>query len=81
MTCRDIAEFLMQYTDGELPWRQRAVFKLHLAFCAACRTYLRSYQLTVELARLAERPDDAPLPATVPDDLVQAILASRPRPA
>lgn len=79
MTCREIAEFLMQYADGELPWRQRAAFKLHLTVCPACRKYLKSYELTVELARLAKTTDDELVPASVPEELIRAILASRPR--
>lgn len=79
MTCREIAEFLMQYADGELPWRQRTAFKLHLALCPACREYLKSYELTVKLARLAATPDEEPVPASVPEELVRAILASRLR--
>ncbi|MCK6456399.1 MAG: zf-HC2 domain-containing protein [Phycisphaerae bacterium] len=78
MTCREIAQFLMQYTDGELPWRPRAMFNLHLTMCSACRRYLTSYELTVELARLSRTPDDEPVPASAPEELVRAILASRP---
>ena len=69
----------MQYADGELPSRQRAAFNQHLELCPACREYLSSYELTVKLARLAKTPDDEPVPASVPDALVRAILASRPR--
>jgi anti-sigma factor RsiW len=79
MTCREIAEFLLQYAAGELPSRQRAVFRRHLALCRACREYLKSYELTVNLARLAATPDDEPVPASIPDELVRAILASHPR--
>lgn len=78
MTCREIAEFLMQYTDGELPPGQRAAFKTHLSLCWECREYLQSYELTVRLARLAKSHDDEPVPASVPNELVRAILASRP---
>ncbi|MCG3127247.1 MAG: hypothetical protein CHACPFDD_02105 [Phycisphaerae bacterium] len=78
MTCREIAAFLTQYADGELPLWQRAAFNVHLAVCSECREYLKSYDLTVKLARLATTPDDTPVPANIPDELVRAILASRP---
>lgn len=79
MTCREIAEFLMQYADGELPSWQRTAFNLHLALCPACREYLKSYELTVRLTRLAATPSDEPAPASLPEELVRAILASRLR--
>lgn len=78
MTCREIAEFLMQYRDGELPWAQRAAFKLHLAFCRSCRAYLKTYDLTIQLARLSATPDEEAVPSDVPEELVKAIIASRP---
>ncbi|MCC6361642.1 MAG: zf-HC2 domain-containing protein, partial [Phycisphaerales bacterium] len=30
MTCKELAEFLMDYLDGELPAETRAVFDRHL---------------------------------------------------
>lgn len=81
LTCRDIAEFLMQYRDRELPWPRRAIFNLHLAFCRSCRAYMRSYDITVEIARLSMTPESNPAPADVPEELIRAILASRAKPS
>ena len=76
MTCREIADSSMQYTDGELPVWRRAAFQMHLAWCPACRNYLNSYRTTVALTRLSASRDEVEVPA-VADELVQAILTSR----
>lgn len=77
MTCRELAEFLMAYLDGELPDAQRAVFEQHLAGCPECRLYLDSYRTTIALGRDALQTPEADRAAPPPADLVTAILASR----
>ena len=79
MTCREIADFLMQYIDGELPWPQRTAFKMHLALCPSCRAYLKSYELTVRLARSSNSAPVTSSSESMPDELVQLILESRSR--
>ena len=75
LTCRDIADFLLAYLDGELPPEPRVAFEAHLGECDVCVRYLRDYQETVRLSRAALRePDDA---EGAPPQLVRAILASR----
>jgi anti-sigma factor RsiW len=77
MTCRALVDFLSAYLDGALTPGERLRFDAHLAACPECRAYLRTYEATVKLARDAfDRPDD-PVPADVPEELVQAILAAR----
>lgn len=77
MTCQTFAEFLLEYLDGTLSWQQRTAFVLHLAICPDCRRYLHSYEQTVRLARsLGEETPDLQT-HDLPEDLVQAILASR----
>ena len=77
MTCREIADFLMQYLDGELPRKQRATFESQLANCPACRMYLESYERTATLARSSKSPADDSITESVPDELVRLILESR----
>ena len=77
MTCREFAEFMSDYLSGELPSDIRARFDDHLARCANCRSYLTSFQESVELGTHAYDNDGAELPAEVPEDLVRAILAAR----
>ena len=77
MTCREFAEFIAQYLASELPSAQQEAFDRHLSLCTNCARYLEQYRRTMELSRLAFDKDEAPLPADVPEDLVQAILRAR----
>jgi len=73
MDCRDLAEFLLGYLDGELTEAQRAEFEAHLEICPSCIDYIESYERTIRLGRECEREPPAPMP----EDLVRAILAAR----
>jgi anti-sigma factor RsiW len=77
VTCREFAEFIADYLSGELPAETRAQFERHLVVCPNCAVYLSNYRDTIALGRRAFADEDARLPDDVPDDLVQAILASR----
>lgn len=76
MTCREVADFLMEYEEGALPAAQRAAFEAHLHICRSCVNYLGSYRTTLALETEAAA-DEIAAPPLVPDDLVRAILASR----
>src|SRR5262249_41125626 len=78
LTCRELADFLGDYFAGELGRAERATFERHLTDCRDCTAYLRSYEATIQLARAAHT--DEPVPASVPDGLVRAILRARKRP-
>ena len=75
MTCQDVADFLVDYVDGELPAPVRQQFEAHLGVCPACVTYLRQYRDTIRL--VAGVSDD--MLAEMPEDLVRAIVRSKPR--
>ena len=77
MTCREFADFIMDYLSGELSSQSRAQFDHHLSLCTNCRKYLASYEETVKLGKRAFDDDAAALPADVPEDLVKAILEAR----
>jgi anti-sigma factor RsiW len=78
LTCAEVAEFLMAYIDGELPADRRAEFDRHLRVCPSCVAYLKNYVTTTNLGRGAfDRGADEPAP--VPEALLRAILAARPR--
>ena len=77
MTCRDFADFMMDYLSGELSSDSRAEFEYHLSLCVNCRRYLDSYQESVKLGKRAFDDDDGALPVEVPEELVNAILAAR----
>lgn len=75
MTCREFIEFLLDYVQGNLPPEAQARFDEHLTICPDCVNYLASYRTTADLERLASAEEN--LPAGVPEELIQAILAAR----
>lgn len=77
VTCREFIEFLMDYLDGRLPEERRRIFDQHLSLCASCVNYLRSYQETVRMGRAVLTQSDEAVPGSVPEGLVEAILAAR----
>ena len=79
MTCREFADFIMDYTSGELPDDVRALFERHLSRCANCHTYLTEYKATVAAGMEAFADENAAVPDDVPEDLIRAILAARQR--
>ena len=79
MTCREFADFMIDYLSGELSTESRTAFEYHLSVCSNCRRYLASYQETVKLGKRAFEDEDANVPSQVPEELVKAILAARPR--
>jgi len=79
LTCREIADFLMAYEDGELAPAERSQFDAHLAVCPDCVAYLASYRKTVALGRRAFADLDAAAANEVPAELVEAVLAARRR--
>jgi anti-sigma factor RsiW len=79
VTCREFADFIADYFSNELAAEIRARFDRHLQLCPNCRRYLRSYQESVTLAKATFSTDQSPVPADVPEQLVQAILDARRR--
>lgn len=77
MTCRELADFLMDYLNEDLPSEVRQSFDRHLTLCPNCVAYVRTYRTTIELGRRAFADVDAEAGAEVPPELVQAILAAR----
>jgi anti-sigma factor RsiW len=77
VTCREFVEFLAHYLAGELPPASLAEFELHLTDCPDCALYLKSYEATVRLGKEAFADLEAPVPAEVPEELIEGILAAR----
>ena len=79
MTCREVADFLLDYTTGELAGSERATFERHMSVCPNCREYLALYIAAIDLGRGAFADEHASAAAAgVPEDLVAAIMAARP---
>jgi anti-sigma factor RsiW len=77
ITCREIEDFILDYLDGALPWRQRVVFRAHMVLCRECRDYLASYEKAIALGKAVFQHPDEQAPDEVPEDLVRAILTAR----
>ena len=78
MTCREFADFIMDYISGELSSEQKTAFELHLRLCGNCTKYLTSYEEAVKLGKRAfDDEDEAAASAGVPEELVKAILNAR----
>ena len=73
-TCHEVLDFLSEYLDGALPGTTAAAFEEHLAICHDCRAYLDNFRATLRATKAAYASHAAP---EVPEELVQAILASR----
>ena len=79
MTCRELADFMMDYLNDDLAADVRAAFDRHLSLCPNCVAYVKTYRTTIELGRRAFADDEADAGTEVPDELVRAILAARER--
>ncbi len=77
MTCQAFADFIADYLDDALASDVKSEFERHLSVCRNCETYLQDYENTVRLGRRAFDDPDAPVPAEVPEELVQAVLRAR----
>lgn len=77
MKCRECDEFLVDYVSGELPTEILATFELHLSRCKNCRVYLEQYRATIKAGKTA--CDAAKEGLQMPEELIQAILAARPK--
>src|SRR6266699_1254925 len=53
VTCREFADFMMDYLSDELSTESRAAFEYHVGLCSNCRRYLASYRETVRLGKRA----------------------------
>jgi anti-sigma factor RsiW len=76
MTCREMAEFLIDYVSGTLSAIERAQFESHLGVCPDCVAYLDSYRRTIEISKQSVA-DPIESVGPLPDDLVRAILSAR----
>lgn len=83
VTCREFADFVMDYLDDGLAAEERQRFEAHLAECPDCVRYLQEYRDTLAVVRgPAPTADiDAEVAGDVPEDLVRAVLAARKPPA
>lgn len=77
ITCRQLIEFLDSYVEHQLPETEAASFERHLGACPSCVAYVDGYRRSIELGKESLRDDTRA--SEMPEDLVQAILAARPK--
>lgn len=77
MTCRELAAFLVDYLDDQLPPETRQAFEVHLSVCPNCVRYLEQYRASIDLGRAAVAETEDGAAGDFPDDLRRAILAAR----
>ena len=77
LTCRDFVGLLFDYLLGGLGAEGTAAMNAHLAACPSCVAYLKTYEASIRMGRLALAPSDDPVPEEVPEALVRAVLAAR----
>ena len=53
MTCRDGVQYLADYTDGVLDAEVRSTLEAHVAGCARCTAFVRSYTAVPAILRQA----------------------------
>jgi anti-sigma factor RsiW len=79
LTCKECVEFLMDYLDDSLSVEVKATFERHLTACANCVRYLESYRTTTKVCKKAFEAGERDGATPVPEELIQAILAARPK--
>jgi anti-sigma factor RsiW len=57
LTCKQITELATAYTDGHLPLLDNLRFRLHLATCRHCRSYVRQLDITTRALRTLPEPE------------------------
>ena len=76
-TCREMAELVTDYLEGDLPLHRRIGARVHLLVCKACTHYFDQMRRTVALLR--KGPVTEP-PKSQEDALIQQLrLDSPPR--
>ena len=70
LSCREMAEHLSDYLDGEQAASLRALIDAHRGECPPCEAFIRTLEKTVELLRSQPRE---PLPAKAKKALLEAL--------
>jgi anti-sigma factor RsiW len=70
MTCRELAELLIDYLQGELEPELAEHIRRHLSGCGPCEAFVATYQITIQLTR---RLPPAPMPSQLAERLQRAL--------
>jgi predicted anti-sigma-YlaC factor YlaD len=78
LSCREMAEHLSAYLDGELAASITALIDAHRGECPPCEAFIRTLAKSVEVVRAQPRE---PLSPALRKKLVEALRGARPRPS
>jgi predicted anti-sigma-YlaC factor YlaD len=73
MTCRDVAEILLDYLEGALAQEQCGAIRAHLECCHECVDFVETYSLTIQITR---RLPPAELPPALLEKMRRALEES-----
>jgi len=77
--CENLEQFIVDFLDDQLPTKTRLSFLEHIEECEHCNDYLKGYQKTISLSKAAFEAESAVEKVAMPEDLVNAILAAKPK--
>jgi predicted anti-sigma-YlaC factor YlaD len=70
LTCEETNQIIIDYLEGDLPPRQKALFEEHITTCLCCGPYLDQYRTIIEMVK--ESGEEVPDP---PVELVESTMA------
>ena len=76
ITCKDFADFIGRFLDGDLSDAEKKEFDGHMEICPSCIDYLESIKTTQGCCK-GMCDEGADVPADVPEELIQAILEAK----
>lgn len=79
ITCEHLVGFLTDYIENTLSPDERARFDKHLTLCPECVDYLYNFKTTLHACQCSREHVSANDAPSIPENLVQAILAARPK--
>ncbi len=56
--CKDIADEVNNYIDGDLPLSKRVGLFFHLLVCSCCRNYLQQIRSTISVITVSKPKED-----------------------
>ncbi|MFW5425672.1 MAG: hypothetical protein ACKE8G_03635 [Methylophagaceae bacterium] len=56
--CKDIADEVNNYIDGDLPLGKRVGLFFHLLLCSCCRNYLQQIRSTISVITVSKPKED-----------------------
>ena len=72
MTCQELADFICDYIEGNLPEEERRIFQTHLEMCPSCIAYIGSIEST---CKMVSSDTGEPLP-DAPEALIHKVYTN-----